>query len=153
MLGKKIVVKFNDGKIIKGYTTDFNPNRDFFHIHVVSENLSENQDEQVEVNLNIIKAVFFVKDFQGKKEYQKVRTFNGYESGPPSQRKIVVIFKDGENFYGTTHSYTPERNGFFVYPIDQQDNNDRVFVPRSALEKVHVKKFGSDDFDIFLYEN
>jgi len=153
MLGKKTVVKFNDGKIIKGYTTDFNPNRDLFHVRPVDELQEGGQSEQVEVSLNDIKAVFFVKDFQGDKEYQKVRTFNGYSSGSPSQRKIVVIFKDGENFYGTTHSYAPDRTGFFVYPIDEQDNNDRVFVPRSALEKVHVKKFGSEDFDIFLYEN
>ena len=153
MLGKKTVVKFNDGKIIKGYTTDFNPNRELFHVRPIDEGQEEGQGEQVEVNLNDIKAVFFVKDFQGDKEYQKVRTFNGYSSGSPSQRKIVVIFKDGENFYGTTHSYAPDRTGFFVYPIDQNDNNDRVFVPRSALEKVHVKKFGSEDFDVYLYEN
>ncbi len=153
MLGKKTVVKFNDGKIIKGYTTDFNPNRDLFHVRPIDEYQEGEQSEQVEVSLNNIKAVFFVKDFKGNKEYQKVRTFNGYSSGSPSQRKIVVIFKDGENFYGTTHSYAPDRSGFFVYPIDQQDNNDRVFVPRSALEKVHVKKFGSEDFDVYLYEN
>src|SRR6056297_3698391 len=150
MLGKKTVVKFNDGKIIKGYTTDFNPNRELFHVRPIDEGQEGGQSEQVEVSLNDIKAVFFVKDFQGDKEYQKVRTFNGYSSGSPSQRKIVVIFKDGENFYGTTHSYAPDRTGFFVYPIDQNDNNDRVFVPRSALEKVHVKKFGSDDFDVYL---
>jgi len=153
MLGKKTVVKFNDGKIIKGYTTDFNPNRELFHVRPIDEGQEGEQGEQVEVNLNDIKAVFFVKDFQGNKEYQKVRTFNGYSSGSPSQRKIVVIFKDGENFYGTTHSYAPDRTGFFVYPIDQNDNNDRLFVPRSALEKVHVKKFGSEDFDVYLYEN
>ena len=153
MLGKKTVIKFNDGKIIKGYTTDFNPNRDLFHVRLINDYQDEGQGEQIEVDLNKIKAIFFVKEFQGNKEYQKVRTFNGYSSGPPSQRKIVVIFKDGENFYGTTHSYAPERKGFFVYPIDQQDNNDRVFVSRNALEKVHVKKYGSENFDIFLYEN
>lgn len=153
MLGKKIVVKFNNGKIIKGYTTNFNLDHDLFHIRPIEEGQEVGKDEQVEVNFNDIKAVFFVKDFQGNKEYQKVRTFNGYSSGSPSQRKIVVIFKDGENFYGTTHSYAPDRSGFFVYPIDQNDNNDRVFVPRSALEKVHLKKFGSEEFDVYLYEN
>ncbi|MGD9552208.1 MAG: hypothetical protein AB7V60_03765 [Candidatus Caldatribacteriota bacterium] len=153
MLGKKIVVKYHDGNIIKGYTTDFNPSRDFFHIYPIKESLNIVQEESVEIKLNSIKAVFFVKSFEGNKNYKKVRTFEGYTSGPPSQRKIIVIFKDGENFYGTTHSYDPERTGFFVYPIDEQDNNDRVFVPRSSLEKVHVKKFGSEDFDLYLYEN
>ena len=153
MLGKKIVVKYLNGNIIKGYTTDFNPNKDIFHLQIADEYQGKEQKKQVEININEIKAVFFVKDFEGNKDYQKVRTFNGYESGPPSQRKIIVIFKDSENFYGTTHSYSPERNGFFVYPIDQKDNNDRVYISRKALEKVHVKKFGADDFDIYLYEN
>jgi hypothetical protein len=153
MLGKKTVVKFNDGRIVKGFTTDFSPEKDVFHVRNVKRDSTEGEGEQIEVSLDSIKAVFFVKDFLGNKEYKKVRTFNGYESGPPSQRKIVVIFKDGENFYGTTHSYSPERKGFFVFPIDEKDNNDRVFVPRSALEKVHVKKFDSDDFDVYIYEN
>ncbi len=113
MLGKKIVVKYHDGSIVKGYTTDFNPNKDCFHIYLVGEDMETPKEEKIEVKLNTIKAVFFVKSFLGNKDYQKVRTFEGYESGPPSQRKIIVIFKDGENFYGTTHSYSPDRSGFF----------------------------------------
>ena len=153
MLGKKTVVKINDGRIVKGFTTDFSPNKDVFHIRSIKNNSTGEEGEQVEVSLDNIKAVFFVKDFLGNKDYKKVRTFEGYESGLPTQRKIIVIFKDGENFYGTTHSYSPDRKGFFVFPIDERDNNDRVFVTSSALEKVHVKKFGSDNFDVYIYES
>lgn len=153
MYGKKTVIKYHNGKILKGYTTDFHPDKDIFRLQLTEEYQNQEQKELIEVKISDIKAIFFVKDFQGNKDYQKVRTFEGYSSGPPSQRKIVIIFKDGENFYGTTHSYAPDRKGFFVFPIDQQDNNDRVFVSRSALEKVHVKKFGAEDFDIYLYEN
>lgn len=153
MYGKKIVVKSADGRVIKGFTTDFNPDHEMFHIKTVDPSQENEESELVEIQLKKIKAVFFVKDFLGNKDYQKVRTFDGYSSGPLAHRKIIIIFKDGENFYGTTHSYSPDRKGFFVYPIDQMDNNDRVFVPSTALEKVHVKKFGSDDFDIYLYEN
>jgi len=153
MYGKKTVIKYNNGKIVKGYTTDFNPAKDIFHLKLIEEYQDEGQVGQIEIKMNDIKAVFFVKDFQGNKDYQKVRTFNKYDSGSPVQRKIIVIFKDGENFYGTTHSYSPDRIGFFVYPIDQQDNNDRIFVSRKALDKVHVKKFGTEDFDVYLYEN
>lgn len=153
MLGKKTVVRFNDGKVLKGFTTDFHPNNNIFHIQLVKHDEVGQGEPQVEVDMNDIKAVFFVKDFLGNKEYKKVRTFEGYDKAPLSQRKIIIIFKDGENFYGTTHSYSPERNGFFVFPIDEQDNSDRVFVPSSSLQKVHVKKFNSEDFDIYLYEN
>ena len=98
-------------------------------------------------------VTFFVKTFKGNKDYIKVRTFDDSPVGSPSQRKIVVIFKDGENFYGSTLSYSPSRSGFFVFPIDEKDNNESVFVPKGALEKVHIKKFGSEDFDIYLYDN
>lgn len=153
MLGKKIVVKYYNGNILKGYTTDFNPKEESFNLYPVDEETEEAREEQVKIKVDELKAVFFVKSFKGNKDYQKVRTFNGFDPGTLTQRRIIIVFKDGENFYGTTYSYSPDRSGFFAFPIDPYDNNDRVFIPRSALEKVHVKKFGVEDFDIYLYES
>lgn len=144
-----MVVKYKDGSIIKGWSTDFNPNKDIFHLHP----LEEYGDKLVEVDVNELKAVFFVKDYQGNKDYQKVRTFEGQPQPIPTQRKIVIIFKDGENFYGSTHSFNPERKGFFAYPIDPHDNNERVFVVKPAVNSVKFQRFNSDDFQIFVYEN
>jgi len=148
MISNKMVVKYKDGTIIKGWSTDFNPNKEFFHLHP----LQEYGTELVEVEVNLLKAVFFVKDYQGNKDYKKVRTFVGQPQPIPSQRKIVIIFKDGENFYGTTHSFNPERKGFFAYPIDPHDNNERVFVVNPAVNSVKFQKFNSEDFQIFVYE-
>jgi small nuclear ribonucleoprotein (snRNP)-like protein len=114
MIANKIVVKYKDGKIVKGWSTDFGPNKEIFHLHP----LEEYGKDALEIEISSLKAVFFVKDYKGDKDYKKVRTFEGQPQGVPSQRKIIIIFKDGENFYGTTHSYDPERKGFFVYPID-----------------------------------
>ena len=149
MIGNKIVVKFKDGKIIKGWTTDFGPNKEVFRLHP----LEEYGKDVIEIEVSSLKAVFFVKDYKGDKEYQKVRTFKGQPKNIPSQRKIIIIFKDGENFYGTTHSYDPERKGFFVYPIDPKDNNNRVFVVNPAVNSVKLQKFSSEDFQIYVYEN
>ena len=153
MLGKKIVVKYSDGTIKKGYTTDFNPAEDFFHLYPVEGDSEIASEEKFKIIVSDLKAIFFVKSFLGNKDYKKVRTFEGFDPGPLTERRIIIIFKDGENFYGTTYSYSPDKTGFFAFPIDPHDNNDRVFIPRTSLEKVHVKKFGSDDFDIYLYEN
>ena len=153
MSSKKIVVKYHDGSIIKGFTDDFNPDKETFSIKLVDSDLETITEKTVKVSLHSIKAVFFVKSFIGNKEYQKVRTFTGYNLENPVHPRIVVVFRDGENFYGSTYSYSSEQIGFFVFPIDQQDNNERVFVPKSSLQKVHVKKFGSNDFDIYLYED
>ncbi|GAB4113485.1 MAG: hypothetical protein Kow00103_05560 [Candidatus Caldatribacteriota bacterium] len=148
MISNKMVVKYKDGTIIKGWSTNFNPNQDIFHLHP----LEEYGTELVEVNVNELKAVFFVKDYKGNKDYKKVRTFEGQPQPIPSQRKIIIIFKDGENFYGTTHSFNPERKGFFAYPIDPHDNNERVFVVNPAVNSVKFQRFNSDDFQIFVYE-
>jgi len=72
-MGKKIIVKFKDGKIIKGWTTDFGPNKEVFHLHP----LEEYGKAVIEIEVSSLKAVFFVKDFQGNKDYKKVRTFEG----------------------------------------------------------------------------
>ena len=147
-MSNKIVVKFKDGKIVKGWSTDFGPNKEIFHLHP----LEGNGKEILEIEISSLKAVFFVKDYIGDKDYKKVRTFEDAPKGIPSQRKIVIIFKDGENFYGTTHSYNPEKKGFFVYPIDPKDNNDRVFVINPAVNSVKLQKFNSKDFQIYVYE-
>ena len=147
-MGNKIVVKFKDGKIIKGWTTNFGRNKEIFHLHP----LEEYSKDILEIEMSSLKAVFFVKDYKGNKDYKKVRTFDGAPKGIPSQRKIIIIFKDGENFYGTAHSYNPERKGFFVYPIDLKDNNDRVFVINPAVNSVKLQKFCSEDFQIHIYE-
>ena len=148
MIANKLVVKFKDGKTIKGWSTDFGPNKEIFHLHP----LEEYSKDILEIEVSSLKAVFFVKDYKGNKDYKKVRTFDGSTKGIPSQRKIVIIFRDGENFYGTTHSYSPERKRFFVYPIDSKDNNDRVFIVAPAINSVKLQKFNAEDFQIHIYE-
>ena len=148
MIANKIVVKYKDGKIVKGWSTDFGPNKEIFHLHP----LEEDSKDILEIKISLLKAVFFVKDYEGNKDYEKVRTFEGSPKGPPTERKIIIIFKDGENFYGTTHSYNPERKGFYVYPIDPKDNNDRVFVINPAVISVKLQKFNSEDFQIYVYK-
>lgn len=94
----------------------------------------------MEINFNFLKAVFFVKDFTGDKDYKKVRTFNVDLKITPSQRKLIVNFLDGEHLYGTSHSYGRYKIGFFVYPIDPKDDSERIFVIHSAIESVRLMK-------------
>ena len=148
MISNKIIVKFKDGNLVKGWSTDFGPNKEIFHLHPIEEY----GKDTLEIEISSLKAVFFVKDYKGNKDYKKVRTFDDSPKGIPTERKIVIIFKDGENFYGTTHSYNPERKGFFVYPIDPKDNNERVFVINPAVNSVKLQKFNSQDFQIHVYE-
>jgi len=137
MIKKKVVVKYQDGNIIKGWVEDFRPDRDTFILYPLIE---YSEEERLEIKFSSLKAVFFVKDFIGDKNYKKVRTFDVDLKITPSQRKLIVNFKDGEHLYGTSHSYGRYKVGFFVYPVDPEDNSDRIFVVHSAVESVRLMK-------------
>jgi len=137
MLKKKAVVKYQNGEIIKGWVEDFKPDRQSFILFPLIE---YSKEERMEINFNSLKAVYFVKDFIGNKNYKKVRTFDVDSKITPSQRKLIVNFANGEHLYGTTHSYGKYKVGFFVYPIDPKDNSDRIFVIREAIKSVRLMK-------------
>jgi len=137
MLKKKAVVKYQNGEIIKGWIEDFRPDRESF---ILFPFIEYGEVERLEINFNSLKAVFFVKDFIGNKDYKKVRTFDVFLKITPSQRKLIVNFMDGEHLYGTSHSYGRYKVGFFVYPIDPKDNSDRIFVIHKAIESVRLMK-------------
>jgi hypothetical protein len=62
MDSNKIVARFADGRIRKGYTWDFSPNKRIFHI-VIDHNGQPTELE--ELDLADLKAVYFVKTFAG----------------------------------------------------------------------------------------
>ena len=137
VLKKKAVVKYQNGEIIKGWVEEFRPDRDSFTLFPLIE---YSEEDRIEINFNSLKAVFFVKDFVGDKNYKKVRSFNVVLKITPSQRKLIVNFLDGEHLYGTSHSYGRYKVGFFVYPIDPKDNSERIFVIHKAVESVRLMK-------------
>ena len=137
MLKKKAIVKYQNGDIIKGWVEELRPDRESFILFPLIE---YSEEERIEIKFSSLKAVFFVKDFIGDKDHKKVRTFNLDLKITPSQRKMIVNFKDGEHLYCTSHSYGRYKIGFFVYPIDPKDNSERIFVVHSAVESVRLMK-------------
>lgn len=125
----KIVVRYQDGKMIKGYTSDFMTNKDVFH---VTDGPSSTRTP-VEVRVPELKAIFFVKDLVGNRGHAEKKLFD--PSKPVTGRKIQVIFKDGERLVGTTQGYQPGRIGFFLVPADPGANNERVYVVLAATKE------------------
>ncbi len=56
----------------------------------------------------------------------------------PAGSTIAVEFADGETMRGVAQ-YNPERNGFFLFPLDRS-KNDRIFVVNSAIVSIEVEK-------------
>jgi len=121
----KVVVKFKDNTVAKGKTSDFFPNKTQFHLEGMDGKI-------VEIGIEVLKAVFFVKDFKGNKNHQD----NYNDKIAAGGRKIKVRFFDGETVVGYTLGYSPDRQGFYLTPADLQGNNERIFVVKSATEKI-----------------
>ena len=125
-----VVARYLDGRTLKGMTHDFTALRPNLHVHIDGSN------EVVEVRMKQLKALFFVKTFSGYPARDDVR---GFIDGPNENargRKIAVRFRDGELLCGYTMAWTPERDGFFVFPADEGGNNDRVYVVTAATAEI-----------------
>jgi len=123
----KVVVKFKDKNVLKGKTNNFFPNKSSFHLELVS-------GERIEIHIEELKALFFVKSYEGDKQHEK----NYGDQVPGGGRKIKVKFSDGETIVGFTTGYSPERAGFYMVPADLKGNNERIFVVASATEAVEM---------------
>jgi hypothetical protein len=131
MIQNKIVIRYQDGRIVKGTTGDFLPTKPVFHLTLID---APRDAKPLEVQIAEVKAIFFVKDFAGNRERKKIQEFP--TGKPVVGRKIRVVFQDGETLVGTTQGYDANRPGFFVIPADPSSNNDRCFVVTRATKQV-----------------
>lgn len=131
MAHNKLVIRYLNGSVAKGFTADFLPGREIFHLMRLYASPGTLADS---VYIRECKALFFVKDFTGNSRYQDSRLFGS--AGPLHGRKIRVLFKDDEILVGTTQGYDPSRPGFFLYPADRHSNIDRSYVVTHATREV-----------------
>jgi len=124
----KIVARYRDGRTLKGTTQNFFPNKPVFHVKRLGET---NPGDLIEVTLEDLKAIFFVRDFTGNAKHVERKKLAPGDR--PQGRMMEVTCKDGEVIVGSTTGYDPKRPGFFLFPIDPTANNARVYVVASAV--------------------
>jgi Family of unknown function (DUF6982) len=125
----KVVARFADQRVVKGYTFNFDPNKPMFTLKTLG---SRPDEDPTPIQLSDLKAVFFVRDFVGNPEYNDRKEF----VDPARGRKLAVTFKDGEVMVGTSFGYDPARSGFFLFPADSASNNEKAFILRAAVADV-----------------
>jgi hypothetical protein len=130
-----IVARFKDGKLLKGYTLDFSPVKSMFHL--ISDK-GDDKGSSYEVNVDSLKAIFFVKKLGGNKDYKEKKRFEEVDSSHLKGLMIKVEFEDGEVIRGKTMAYSANRQGFFVFPVDPNSNNERIYVISSAVQGVET---------------
>lgn len=129
MQGHLIVAHFINGKVLKGLSLDVDPKRPLCH-------LKTETGGTVEVALNEVKALFFVKSAAGKPEHNDARAAVPGDSRLVGARRVRVVFADKEEIRGLMNRYPPITPYFFMLPIDPLSNNIRILVNRSAVKEM-----------------
>jgi hypothetical protein len=133
---QKVILRFLDGKMLKGFIKDLKLSSD--HLYIEDES-----SQQFKVRLKELKAIFFVRRFEGDRAYQEKKSFTGT---PPNSKRVFVKFKDGENMMGYIEGDLPWQRGFFLesmkekgfylIPVDEGSNNVRILVISTAVKDV-----------------
>jgi len=130
----RVIAKYRTGHMIRGFVENFNPDRTECNIQLVDE-----PDQRALVHLDELKAVFFVKTFEGDPHYKERKTFK--RGDDTAGRRVRIKFYDGEAMAGTTSTLNRDRIGFFITPADDKSNNRKVFVIFTATTSI---EFGSE---------
>jgi hypothetical protein len=133
-----VVARYRDGKMIRGMTHDFGPQKKVFHVSTVEKHGRTVNGKVFEIHLSDLKAVFFVKSLEGRQDPHSPKGLVDDKLLAPGLMKVRVTFFDEEILVGTTHGYTPEREGFFIAPLERDSNNLRIFVISSAVKSVET---------------
>ena len=127
-IGQKVIARFIDGRIVRGYTNDFHAAKPHLHLHLTEDAASGPHF----VPIAQLKALFFVREFGGDAARVERMEFDRTTHG----RKVEVTFNDGEVLLSTTLGFKSPKHPFFVQPADTASNNIRVFVAPAATSQV-----------------
>ena len=125
MRNNKIVVRFKDKTLLKGSVSFFSPFHKFFKLELAGGDV-------VTVDIDRIKAMFFVKSFRGDKKYTYTYKDELFWVGD----KIMVNFDDGEKLIGYTQQLDCSPRGFFITPADLNGNNKYIFASKTAIQSM-----------------
>ncbi len=120
----KVVAHFRDGRTVKGYLLGLAPDEDAVYM------VPPDPDSYgvAAVSISHLKAVFFVKSFDGDRHRLKSKALSKQALRKTVEPKVKVTFRDAEVLYGTTSEGYSKEKDFFLTPADKHNNNDMVYV-------------------------
>ncbi len=126
-LGKLVAVRYVDGTLLKGWTADFRPDRDFFHV------IEQEATAPQRVSVAGLKGLFFIQTHEGNPDHEQRKVFDDRAG---SEKPIWIQFTDGEKLAGWSNSASSVKNGFYLVPADPDSNLERAYVFHSAIEQL-----------------
>jgi Family of unknown function (DUF6982) len=129
---KKVVIRKLDKGLVKGY---LDPEAFLTPLGVEMLDL---EGRLLNLPLDQIKGVYFVRDFEGRRERNERKVF----LSRPRMNGLWVrmTFKDAEVLDGliSENLLSHESHGYFVTMPDAYSNNLKIYIPRSALLGLEV---------------
>ncbi len=134
---EKVVLRYKDGRVEKGYIRSFSENADYVEIKEYKT------ERHIKAEMDELKAVFFVRSFEGDPGYKEKKR---YDKKGIKARKVFVKFKDKETVLGYVDSELPwdkgfflesqplKGKGFYIFPVDEGSNNIKIFIIASSVE-------------------
>lgn len=146
---QKLVVRTKKGDVVYGMCFALNRAAPSFHLDVLDRH-GKTTDRTMHIHFEDLKAVFFVKSFDGKFDPEEYAS-----QTPPPTKEIAVEFEDGEVLIGRpVHTTWENEPRFYIMPDDKESNNLLALVERSAIKAIHDghrhKKRLQRELDVFI---
>ena len=140
---RRVIIRYTNGAVVRAYLSE----EDIRGLNAdppgqLIIRTTEGNQEAVEVAE--LKAIFFVKSFEGSQDYSEFKVFTQQPSGKGVW--VRVHFQDGEVMEGIAPNALGTFAGsvFSLTPPDPQSNNQTVIVSKRCLENMQVLGLASD---------
>jgi len=140
---RRVIVRYANGSIVRGYLHQ--DDIQGWHEDPDKQPTIRNADGDHEpVDVAGLKAIFFVKSFEGSQNYSEFKVFTHQPSGKGVW--VRVHFQDGEVMEGIAPNALSTFSGsiFSLTPPDPQSNNESVIVAKNCLENMQILGLATD---------
>ena len=124
----KIIARYLDGRVVRGYTQDFDPDESCFHLY---ENPTSDE-KPMELQMEDLQVLFLVRTLERDPHCRARREF--IEEDQSHKDRVEVTFKDGEVVRGFRADHSLRRSGFFLLPPDPEGDDIMIFVISKAVK-------------------
>lgn len=125
----KVVAHFLTKEIKKGTTYDYSSESPMMHL-LVTDDAGKKQVDRV--NIDLVKAIFFVRDHEGNSLYKEK---NEFEPGKTVYgKKLSIEFHDGEKIVGYSVNNPSQKKRFVMIPADPNGNNLRILINMDTIK-------------------
>ena len=138
---ERVVARFNDGRVLKGYTKGFTAESPV----VVIDEAGSGKEHRIAVA--DLKPVFFIKSFEGNKKYRGKKpsasacTMDIRCTSNLMTKSLLCGFVEGEIPWDKRFFVSREGSqvqGFFLIPVDRDSNNVKVLVFGTLVKDVTI---------------